>query len=233
MLAFLGIMFVISQLLGVFDLKGGLAAVLLGGFISLVANFNWLVLLVIFAFSSHVATKAWFRDKKKMSHQEGLEGERSYSNVIYAGLLGILIASFQGLGTTFHLPDMPYFFLFAVSFAVINADTFASEIGILDKRAYLITTLKRVEPGVNGGVSVTGIIAAVLGGLIIGIGYSLLRTGQISPIPILLVTSLGFAGSIIDSVLGATLENRNILSKGQVNLFATVLTVAAAVPFAI
>lgn len=226
-------MFILSQVFGVFDLKGGVAAVILGAFISLVASFDWLILLVVFAFSSHVATKAWFGQKKQKELQEGSEGERGYSNVIYAGVLGFFIASFQGVSSSLNLPLMPYFFLFAVSFAVINSDTFASEIGILDKKVYLITTFKRVEPGINGGISLTGTIASILGALIIGIAYSLLKTGAISPLPILIITSLGFVGSIIDSLLGATLENRNIISKGQVNLLSTVITVAAAVPFAL
>lgn len=229
---FLSLMFILSQIFGVFDVKGGLAAVVLGAFISVVANFNWLILLVVFAFSSHLATRAWIKQKKKSEQQEGIEGERGYSNVIYAGVLGFLIASFQGITTTFNLPVVPYFFLFAISFAVINSDTFASEIGILDKKTYLITNFKRVEPGVNGGISLTGTIASVLGALIIGITYSLLKTGVISPVPIIIITSLGFAGSIIDSILGATLENRSYLSKGQVNLLSTVIIVAAAVPIA-
>ncbi len=225
-------MFVLSQVFSVFDLKGGLAAVILGGFISLVASFNWLILLVVFAFSSHIATRAWFKEKKKIAMQEGAEGERSYSNVMYAGLLGIFIASFQGITSTFHLPDVPYFFLFAISFAVINSDTFASEIGIMDKNAYMITSFKKAEPGINGAISLTGTVASILGALIIGIAYSLLKTGTISPFPILIITSFGFLGSVIDSVLGATLENRNIISKGQVNLFSTIITVAAAFPLA-
>ncbi len=225
-------MFILSQVFGVFDVKGGLAAVVLGAFISVVANFNWLLLLVVFAFSSHLATKAWFKQKKKDSLQEGQAGERGYSNVIYAGVLGFLIASFQGMTSTFNLPNIPYFFLFAVSFAVINSDTFASEIGILDRKVYMITSFRKVQPGVNGGVSVTGTIASVLGALIIGVTYSILKTGTISPFPILVITSLGFAGSIIDSILGATLENRNYLSKGQVNMLSTILAVAAAVPIA-
>lgn len=215
-----------------FDLKGGLAAVILGAFISLVANFNWLILLVVFAFSSHAATRAWFKQKKKDAVQEGSSGERGYSNVMYAGLLGFFIASFQGLTSSFHLPDVPYFFLFAVSFAVINSDTFGSEIGVMDKKAYLITNMKRVVPGTNGGISLTGTVASVLGALIIGISYSLLKSGTISPFPIILITSFGLLGSIIDSILGATFENRNRLTKGQVNLFSTLITVAAAIPFA-
>ena len=53
--------------------------------------------------------------------------------------------------------------LFSAAVAVAAADTFASEIGCLDERARMITTMKKCEPGLNGGVSPNGQIAALVG----------------------------------------------------------------------
>ena len=55
-------------------------------------------------------------------------------------------------------------------FACCLGDTLASELGILSKTPpILITTLKTVPPGTNGGISKTGTLASILGGFIMGL----------------------------------------------------------------
>ena len=141
-----------------------------------------------------------------------------------------------------------------------NGDTWSSEIGMAvgSKTPRLITTLKKVPIGTNGAVSVIGIIASALGGLLIGLVYyvsieALNLFGFFShkyppqwPI-ILLGCFAGFFGSIIDSILGATVQysgycdtqkkvvhkpsvnvkhicGRNILDNHLVNLVSSTLT---------
>lgn len=55
-------------------------------------------------------------------------------------------------------------------FACCLGDTLASELGILSSSPpLLITTLKPVPPGTNGGISLGGTIASVIGGCVVGL----------------------------------------------------------------
>lgn len=214
-------LFVASRLLNIFDLKGSTAALIVGGWVVFTGALTWLILMLVFSISAHFATKAWISRKRDLRLQEGSAGERSSSNVIYAAILGIGISSLNFA----HFLTAPYFEFFAISFAVVNADTFASEIGVLDKRVYLITNLKRVQPGINGGVSLLGQMAAILGSFIIAITYGILDYPHASVFTVLFIGTMGFVGCQLDSVLGATLENRDKLSKGEVNFLSSFMAV--------
>ncbi|KAG1722315.1 integral membrane protein DUF92-domain-containing protein [Suillus lakei] len=102
-------------------------------------------------------------------------------------------------------------------FACCLGDTLASELGILSSRPpILITTLKTVPPGTNGGVSLGGTLASLVGGLSMGITMfiSLIventhcKSSWMSILPSLVFWGgvAGAGGSLLDSFLGATLQ---------------------------
>lgn len=69
------------------------------------------------------------------------------------------------------------------NYAAVAADTFSSELGILSRsRPRLITslTLRSVPPGTNGGVTLFGVLAGLLGSTII-VGAALLTTPFCKP----------------------------------------------------
>ena len=117
--------------------------------------------------------------------------------------------------------------------AVATSDTWASEIGCLDNRVRMITTLKPCEAGTNGGFSPNGQLAAAVGGILIAVSALLANiimfstTGVYEPlICASAVAGLGFLGCQIDSILGAVLENRGFLNKGSVNALSIIAGVA-------
>jgi uncharacterized protein (TIGR00297 family) len=119
--------------------------------------------------------------------------------------------------------------VFVSVLAVAGADTLASEIGVLSSKTYLITNGERVRPGTNGGVSVLGQACALLAALYTGL-FGWLVLGTLAPatmpmgaLSVIIPVVVGFAGCQIDSVLGATLENRGIIGKRRVNLISTCL----------
>ncbi|OJT08560.1 Transmembrane protein 19 [Trametes pubescens] len=117
----------------------------------------------------------------------------------------------------------PLLFVTLGHFACCLGDTLASELGILSRSPpILITTLKVVPPGTNGGLSKTGTLASLMGGLIMGItiAASLVvqstacRSAWMSVVPPLLLwgTFAGGLGSLVDSLLGATLQQTRFLN---------------------
>ena len=110
--------------------------------------------------------------------------------------------------------------------ACCNGDTWSSEIGtaIGSKTPRLITTFKKVPVGTNGGVTVLGTTASLIGGLLIGLVYyaTLYLLSFIDGFPmeyppqwpiIVLGSVAGLTGSIVDSILGATMQYSGFCEK--------------------
>ncbi|TNY18730.1 integral membrane protein DUF92-domain-containing protein [Rhodotorula diobovata] len=108
--------------------------------------------------------------------------------------------------------------LAAVAFwAACCGDTFASELGILSRSPpRLLTTLRPCPRGTNGGVSPWGTLVSLLGGLLVGLlaVASLAAQRQTTAcgawgwaVEIVAVAgAAGLGGSLLDSLLGATLQ---------------------------
>ena len=136
-------MFLLSVKFKVFSRRGNVAALIVGAIIGLGGNLFWLLLMVIFAVTSFIATKAFFKQKEASRLQEGKHGERSSSNIIYAGIIGVVLALLNLFRIYWIYDYGDFFLLFAVSFSVINSDTFASEIGVIDKNVIMITNFRK------------------------------------------------------------------------------------------
>ena len=208
----------------ILDKNGVIAAALLGFFVGCLGHWTWLLLLLCFLLSSHVATKWRFEEKTERGLNESSDGHRGWINVAANGGMPALVALLA-----FVLEDWDHgLWMFAAAVAVATSDTWASEIGCLDDRVRMITTLKPCEAGVNGGFSPNGQMAAASGGILIGasalIAGLVMFSLDLSDGLLLagIVAGLGFLGCQIDSVLGAVLENRGFLTKGSVNALSII-----------
>jgi uncharacterized protein (TIGR00297 family) len=83
----------------------------------------------------------------------------------------------------------------------------------------MITTLKQVPIGTNGGITVTGETVSLVGGFVISVVAMLLSV--ITPQMMVICTLAGFVGTNIDSVLGAIFENRGFWGNAGTNLLAS------------
>jgi uncharacterized protein (TIGR00297 family) len=108
------------------------------------------------------------------------------------------------------------------------ADTVSSEIGqVLGGRPRMITTLRRVDPGTDGAVSVAGTLAGVVAAGVVAAAGALVLPGGAMLIAI--SWAGGVFGLFFDSLLGATIEQRDWLNNDLVNFLST----ASAAAFAI
>jgi uncharacterized protein (TIGR00297 family) len=101
------------------------------------------------------------------------------------------------------------------------ADTVSSECGeALSDRAYLITTMRPVAAGTDGGVSLPGSAAGMVAAF--SVAAVAAATHVVPWSALLVVWAAGVLGSVVDSLLGATLERRGVIANNGVNFLSTV-----------
>jgi len=107
------------------------------------------------------------------------------------------------------------------------ADTASSECGQAQAgRVYLIIDFRRVPVGTDGGMSVVGTVAALVAAMLIALVGSWVGLLPTEHIPA--VAGAAFLGTVVDSLLGATLQKRGWLNNNGVNLVSTVAGAAFA-----
>lgn len=96
------------------------------------------------------------------------------------------------------------------SLAAVTSDTWSTEIGGLSRRSpRSILSGKQVPAGLSGGVTPLGLAGATAGGAMIGLlGWSVDRAGRRQGLvrSVARSAATGLVGSLIDSLLGASLQ---------------------------
>lgn len=181
--------------------SGAIAAMVVGTVVFGLGGLQWAVLLLIFFVTSSALSRA-FKTRK-----QGLDEKFSKGHARDAGQ----VFGNGGLATAFVLvhflfPESSIGWVgFAASLAAVNADTWATELGVLNPTPpRLITDLrKRVEKGTSGGISLFGTFASLLGASAIALPAAWFSENW-SLLP--LITLAGLCGSLFDSLLGATVQ---------------------------
>jgi uncharacterized protein (TIGR00297 family) len=196
----------ITYLRKALDLFGSIFMIIMGVIIIFTAGANWLMLIFIFLILGLISTKYKHQYKKDIGVYEGT---RSLKNVISNGIVPFVMAAFGNYGG------------FIGSIATATADTLASEVGVLEQPR-LITTFKKVPPGTDGGISIVGTAAGIIGAGIIGVSAYILGIFPDPLVTLKISIIAGTVGCFVDSILGAVLERRNYISNEYVNLIATI-----------
>jgi len=193
--------------------SGVAGATMVGTLVFAMGGVTWGLLLVAFFVSSSALSHYQERAKEPLAEKFQKGHRRDLGQVAANGGWGALIS----LAFGFH-PDPALFIAFAGAMATVNADTWATELGVLSKIAPRLITNGRVVPvGSSGGVTPLGTFVAFCGALLIGALAILLLL--VAPDPLLpfarshglllfpiVIAAAGLFGSLFDSLLGATIQ---------------------------
>jgi uncharacterized protein (TIGR00297 family) len=183
--------------------SGAWGALLEGTIIFGLGGWRWAVLLLAFFISSSAITRTFARRKAALNEKFDKGGQRDIGQVLANGGIASIFA-----GLHFFFPQASWTWMaFAASLAAVNADTWATELGVLSpSMPRLITSWKPVERGTSGGISVLGTLAAAGGAALIAVLAGLVRASG----SFWMVTGIailgGVLGSFFDSYLGATVQ---------------------------
>jgi uncharacterized protein (TIGR00297 family) len=204
------------------DESGTVTAAVLGVVLFAIGWELFAIMMAFFASATFV-TRYKALKKENVSKEFAKGGVRDAWQVFANGApaLAVALAYYASQNAYAYIPLSPsaLFVAFAAAVAVVNADTFATELGVLYGRSpRMITNLKPAVPGTSGAVSAQGLLASLFGALVVALfagvvvkaspSFSALGVaGAAGGMALLAVIAVaGFAGSLADSFLGATVQ---------------------------
>ena len=213
------------------SLSGAVCGFFLGSAIYLGYGYKSFLLLFTFVLLGSLTTRLGFARKTERGVAEDRGGARGWreatANLLSPACFAILVI------TTHH--EAAFLLALAAALAEAAGDTVSSEIGQWTaERAYLITNWKAVAAGEDGGISLAGTAAgfaasAIVALLALGLGLC----GPYHFAGAALVLGAAWAGNLLDSLMGATIQRRGLIGNSGVNLAGTTLAGALALALAI
>ena len=208
--------------------SGAICGFLLGVAVYLGWGYKSFLMMFAFFLIGSVATRLGYARKRARGVAEKRGGARSWREALANSLAG---AFFSLLVITTH-HEGAFLMALIAAFAEATGDTVSSEIGQwISDRAYLITTFRPVPAGEDGGISVGGSLAGALASaLVVALAFALGLCGRAG---IIITLSAAIAGNLLDSMLGATIERRGLVTNGIVNFAGTSFAGAVALAMAL
>lgn len=167
------------------------------------------------------ATRLGYRRKEELGVAERGDGRNAWQVLANLAVAALGSVAFGGTG------NRAWLLATAAALAEAATDTVASEVGqTRSPSALLITTWKPVPAGTDGGITISGTIAGTAAGVVVATVAA--WGGMIPHGQLWIPAAAGFAGMLVDSVLGATLQRRGRMNNEAVNFFGTLAAAALA-----
>lgn len=206
---------------GWLDAGGTIAAIFVGMLVFSFGGWTWLALLIFFFASSNLLTYYKEKEKRIPRKEFAKPGIRDFWQVMANGGIPALLAVFYNVSGG----SPAVFAAFLGVIATITADTWATELGVLEKKPRLITEWRVVRRGASGAVSRKGLLFAFIAALLVaflvyaldwvnaflggisGMAFGFQARQFIGGRWLILITAFsGFVGQLADSVFGATIQ---------------------------
>jgi len=182
------------------------------------AGFTGIAMMTSFFILGSAAT-SWQQNKKQAfttaeEHKSGRTTGQVLANAGVPAIIGILVLFYPRYSHLFTL-------MMAAGFASATADTLSSELGtVYGKRFFNIISLKPDQRGLNGVISMEGMLLGVAGSLIIALAYAI---GFGADLNMVWIVIAGTVGNLSDSAMGALLERKGIIGNNAVNFLNTLI----------
>ncbi len=170
------------------------------------------------------ATRVGRARKAALGFAEGPQGRNAAQVAANLGAAALVVT----LGPLIPLigPENPMFtaMLAYAALAEAAADTVSSELGqVFGGQPRLLTTLRRVAPGTDGGITIAGTAAGIVAAAAVAAVGIWSMTGSVAGnwMGFGVILLGGVFGLFFDSLLGATLERRGWLNNDAVNFLGT------------
>lgn len=179
--------------------------------------------LVILTFAS---TRLGRMRKEVLGLAENRRGRSPAQVAANLGMAALVSSEFvQSWMLDAHLakPTLNPALLFSLGLAALAeaaADTVSSEFGqVFGGSPRMITTLRRAEPGTDGGISMAGTLAGIVAAAIVAAAGTWALRGDL--LVFVLSCAGGVFGLLFDSLLGATIQQRGWINNDAVNFVST------------
>jgi uncharacterized protein (TIGR00297 family) len=193
-----------------------------------------LPLLTVFLLT-FAATKIGKAKKERIGTAEAKRGRNAAQVAANLGMSALVVQSLIGFSPRSYSTQDAKWLMFMVAIAALAeaaADTVSSEIGqVFGGKPRLLTTLRPVDPGVDGGVTFLGTAAGVLSAIIVTLVGAWIIFGGLTfehiyywRLSVAMILAAIF-GLLFDSLLGATLEYKGLLNNDAVNFLSTLSSV--------
>lgn len=179
---------------------GAIGAFIMGAIVFGLGGFPYTVPILIFFLSSSFLSLTGKKRKKMIEESYQKSGTRDFFQVFANGGVATVILVFS-----FFLDSHSLYPIYLVAIAAATADTWGTELGIYSKKEpLLITSMTPVEAGTSGAVSLFGSISSLIGSS--AIAFSGLFFYNMDLYLIGMIAIFGYFGSIIDSILGSSIQ---------------------------
>ncbi|QQL49770.1 DUF92 domain-containing protein [Mucilaginibacter ginkgonis] len=213
----------VAALLKKLTIAGAAAGLIVAALIYAAGGVTGVFSLAVFFVLGSGASTIGLKRKQMLGLAEENKGQRTMWQVLANGGVAAILSAASLVIPGLHFPVT---LLICGSLAAATADTLSSELGnIYGKRFYNIITFEKDTRGLDGVVSLEGTLSGILGAAVIAIIYF---SGTDDLMSATFVFLAGTIGTLIDSILGATLERRGLIGNNAVNFLNTLTGAATA-----